>query len=371
MGRRLQLLHRSMEQTTFELETIRNIAWTLSLASGLNQLDVPGEYTWASPGSVNSNTNFNDVRQRYKSIFSSGNSIKDPAMVQFIQNINLNKHLLDPWVVKKYEEQWMEWIGRTNRKNYCLESLELFTHACYSQGTQETFLNFYMMNATKRFRIFKGEYWWHMDIWTKLKYDWAYIEDDDIRPGDICIVSCPFALHGSKHPQLDTLITQCDQIGVEIMLDFIYLPNSLNQTVDLDLSAPCINQITFSLSKTFPVQCAKVAVRFSKHTVNDPMQMSNDENIGNRLAAGLGLEIMQSYDLDHMANKYQEQQITWCDRLGLTATDVVHFGYGPAYHHPAQGEDNFCSPFNVQAGRYNLGMLYENEQLLARAGLSQ
>lgn len=361
-----------MEKTEPKLDKIRSIAWTLSMASGKRCLDVPGEYVWAYPGSVDKvNMDFDNVRQRYKSIFSSGNSIKDPELIQFIQKINLNKHLLDPWIVEKYEQGWMEWIKRSNGKNYALKNLELFSHACYSQGTQESFLNFYMMNRNKRFRVFKGEYWWHMDIWSKLDYRWSYIEDDDIRDGDICIVSCPFALYGRKHKMLDELIEKCERLGVEILLDFIYLPNSMNKTVDIDLSASCIKQITFSLSKTFPVQCAKIALRLTKHKLSDPMQMSNDENISNRLAAGLGFEIMNNFPLDHMTNKYRDQQSKWCDIMGLEKTNVVHFAYGPHYHKKTNTETNFCSPYNVQDGRYNLGMLYENHKLLERVGLDE
>jgi len=149
------------------------------------------------------------------------------------------------------------------------------------------------------------------------------------------------------------------------------LPNSMNKTVDMDLSASCIKQITFSLSKTFPVQCAKIALRLTKHKLSDPMQMSNDENISNRLAAGLGFEIMNNFPLDHMTNKYRDQQSKWCDIMGLEKTNVVHFAYGPHYHKKTNTETNFCSPYNVQDGRYNLGMLYENHKLLERVGLDE
>ena len=51
---------------------IKRIAWALSLASGKQCLDVPGEYIWAYPGSTEKkNTEFDNVRQRFKSIFSS------------------------------------------------------------------------------------------------------------------------------------------------------------------------------------------------------------------------------------------------------------------------------------------------------------
>ncbi len=277
------------------LEKIKSIAWTLSLASGKQCLDVPGEYIWAYPGSINKkNIDFNDVRQRFKSIFSSGNSIKDPKLINFIQNCQLNKFLLDPWTVKVYEERWVEWLKESNKQTYNLKNLELFKNLCYSQGTQESFLNFYMMNRHKRFRIFAGEYWWHMDIWSKLKYDWEYIEKDDIKENDVCIVSYPFALYGKKHEKFDWLVEQCEKVGTEILVDFIYF--------------------------------------------------------------------------NYMVKKYQNLQLEWCKKLNLQPTDVVHFAIGEDYYKKEEIEENFCSPFNVQTNRYNLGMLYENNKLLQNLG---
>ena len=157
---------------------------------------------------------------------------------------------------------------------------------------------------------------------------------------------------------------QCNCIGIELLVDFIYLPNSQG-AVDIDLSADCIKQITFSFSKTFPVQCAKIAVRMCKTKPEDPMQMSNDENICNRLSAGLAWDIIQRFAPDYNVKKYQDQQRHWCNKLGLEPTKVVHFGLGTDY--TAYGRDSstaWCSPFNQQQNRYNLGMLYENQNLL-------
>lgn len=140
--------------------------------------------------------------------------------------------------------------------------------------------------------------------------------------------------------------------------------------VDIDLSADCIRTITFSLSKTFPVQCAKIAIRFCKEKPQDPMQMSNDENILNRLSSGLALEIMNRFPPDFMVNKYQTAQQHWCQRLDLEPTPVVHFAIGPNYTNWGRSSSqNWCSPFNNQQNRYNLGMLYENENLLKKIGL--
>lgn len=351
-----------MSNTATDLQKINELAWVLSLASARNQLNVPGEYIWAYPD----NDRFYEVQSRQRSIFSSGNSIKDPEVINFVQNCNLGRHLLDPWTVKKFEAAFHAWIASGQR--YRLRNLDCFQYVGFSAGTQESFINHYLFNKNRRFRVFRGDYWWHMEIWNRTGIKWSYIEHDDLRPGDTCIVSYPFALTGDKHAQFDWLIESCDQLQIPVLVDFIYLPNS-DHAVDIDLAADCIKQITFSFSKTFPVQCAKIAVRMCKESPNDPMQMSNDENICNRLSAGLALDIIERFAVDHNVIKYKTNQAKWCQYLGLKPSKVVHFALGDDYtNHGRDHSSAWCSPYNEQQNRYNLGMLFENESLLANLG---
>jgi hypothetical protein len=349
--------------TEEQVDKIRKIAWALSVTSAENKLDTPGEFVWAYP----KNNQFWEIRSRARSIFSSGNAIKDQEVIDFVQTINCTKYLKDPWIVSRFEDQFPNWIKAGNR--YQLQNFDLFKFANFSQGTQESFLNFYIMNKDRRLRVFKGDYWWHMEIWTRAGFNWAYLEDDDIRAGDACICSYPFALTGEKNSKFDWLLDECDRVGAKCLVDFIYLPNS-NNVVDIDLARPCIEEITFSLSKTFPVQTAKLAIRLLKTKPYDPMQMSNDENIGNRISAGMALELINKFPVDYMVSKYSSAQDYWCNKLGLEKTNVVHFALGPDYTNYGRDTNlNWCSPFNEQQNRYNLGMLFENENLLKKLQL--
>jgi len=351
-------------QTPEQLKLVSDISWALSVASAEDKLDVPGEFVWAYP----KDACFHEVRARSQSIFSSGNAIKDPEVIDFVQDLKLNHYLKDCWTVERFQEQFPSWINSGTR--YRLQNLDQFKYVGFSQGTQESFLNWYMMHKDKRLRVFRGDYWWHMEIWTKAKFNWSYIDDDPvIDANDACLCSYPFALTGRKHEQFDWLVEQCEQVGVDLLVDFIYLPNS-NNVIDIDLSAGCIKEITFSLSKTFPVQTAKIAIRMLKQKPSDPMQMSNDENICNRLSGGLGLELINRFAVDHMVNKYLDQQTHWCNRLGLEQTGVVHFAHGENYTTVGRKRElNYLSQFNEQQNRYNLGMLFENQNLLKKLNL--
>jgi len=352
-----------MQDFKTDIDQVKTLAWVLAKAGADGMLDVPGEYIWARPV----DSSYESVRSRSRSIFSSGNSIKDADVINYVQGLNLSKHLLDPWVVGRFEDQFPHWVMQGTR--FKLHNFDQFRYTGFSAGTQESFLNFYLSNKNKRFRIFRGDYWWHLNVWNSVGINWAHIEDDDITVGDICICSYPFALIGDKHENFDWLVDECNRKNIELMVDFIYLPNSTD-VVDIDLSADCIKQITFSFSKTFPVQSAKVAVRMCKTKPSDPMQISNDENICNRLSAGLALDIINQFPIDYNVKKYHAEQAYWCDKLGLRQTKVVHFGLGTDYtDFGKSGSTAWISPFNRQHNRYNLGILFENKNLLKKLQL--
>jgi len=352
-----------MSEIKQDTDKITKIAWALMTASVQNKLDVPGEYLWNIPVSHD----FNEIRSKTWGVYSSGNCIKDKELIHFTDSVNPSKYLRDPWVVKRFEEYFSIWLKACPR--YRFKGLDDFKHSCFSQGSQEYFLNFYITHRNRRFRIFKGEYWWHMEVWKKLGLNWAYIEDDDIDANDVVIISCPFARIGDEHPRQKELIEQCEKIGVPVMLDFIYLPNTTFDYLQIDLTPTCIKSLSFSLSKTFTVANARVALRMTREKVNDPMQISNDENVSNRLATGLGLECMQRFKIDYMVEKYHSEQIHWCKKLGLTPTKVVHFAEGKPYTDIGRmNGKRFYSEFNDQGNRYNLGPLFSNKKLLTELG---
>lgn len=344
-------------------DKITKIAWTLMTASAKNKLDVPGEYIWNIPAS----DEFNEIRSKTWSVYSSGNCIKDKNVIDFVEGVNLNKHLRDPWTVKKFEEYFLVWLKQCSR--FQLKGIDDFKYNTFSQGSQEYFLNFYMKYRDKRFRVFKGEYWWHMEVWKNLGLKWAYIEDDDLGVDDVVLISFPFARVGDEHPQQKDLLEQCERIGIPVMLDFIYLPNATYDKIQIDLTPTCIKSLSFSLSKAFPVANARIALRMTREKMKDPMQISNDENVANRLATGLGLECMKNYNIDYMVEKYFTEQKHWCKILGLKPTKVVHFAFGdPFTEHGRKNNKRFFSEFNDQQNRYNIGPLFENKQLLQTLG---
>ena len=337
-----------MDMVETNISRIKKVAWVLATAN------LGGEYKW---NHINDNS-FDSIYLRTTNIFSSGNAIVDPVFETWKRTINVTKYLDDCFIVNKFYDRIIPYLNSS--EYFKIKDTSVFTNMDYSAGSQETFLNYMMLNKSKRLRLFKGDYWWHLDICDSLGIDWAYIEDDDLLDTDFVIFSCPFALTGSPHINMIDILEVCEHRGIEVLVDLIYMPN-YKSAYEIDLGYECINTITFSFSKTFPMQTAKIAVRLQKKATRDPLSISNNENIENRLALGLGVNIMDNYPINYMVNTYKDLQDKWCNLLGLVPSNVIHFAHGSDY----VNRSNQYSKYNIQTSRYNLGMLYQNDDWLS------
>jgi hypothetical protein len=121
------------------------------------------------------------------------------------------------------------------------------------------------------------------------KFDWAWIEDDSLRSNDAVVISLPFADTGAKHTEYDWLMKQCMLKDIPVLVDCAYY--GICNNIEFDFTATCITDITFSLSKTFPVANARIGIRFTKEDNDDTMFVYHKIHYNNKLGAGLGLEL--------------------------------------------------------------------------------
>ena len=329
---------------------IKQLAWLISIANAKKLLAGPDEFHWERTESID----FHELRQNWHSIFYSGNAIRDIEVLNYIKQIELSNYLYDVDICAKFEDKFQQWIS-TGNGYYKISGLDAFPISQTVNGSQEAFNHFYVRHRNSRFRMHRGEFWWHMEALDILGLHWRYIEDDDLKPGDVVLLSMPFTFNSqAKFNTLD----QCNKHNIPVLLDLIYLPNAL-ECMHIDVDQPCIQEVTTSLSKTFPVQCGKVGVRFCRQRPADPLSISADENVNNRFSAGLGYSIMQQYDCNYMPNKYKKLQSYWCKELDLQESNILQFAYGE----PVTDKHSF-SKYNQQNHRFNLRFFYENHNWL-------
>ncbi len=219
-------------------------------------------------------------------------------------------------------KKYLLWIQSTKLNS--IKGIEKFTFSAYSNGTTEAFDKFYIKNNKRRFRCFRGEYVYHQVTWRNNWPDWKFLEDDILRENDAVIISLPFSDTGNEHSMMRDTLVQCSQLGIPVLVDCAYFGVCAN--IDFNFNYDCITDITFSLSKAFPLAYARIGMRLTKTDDDDGLLMLHKIGYTNRISAALGAKIIEKYSPDYIFNKYSEKQKILCEELGIVPSNTVTFG---------------------------------------------
>lgn len=257
--------------------------------------------------------------------YGGAQAVRDPEALRFIDQLNndftLMEVLDDRHVVDRFLQQYRTWINQSQHNSLALDQ---FTVACYSQGTTEAFDKFYLRNHVRRFRCFRGEYMYHMASWRNYFPNWCWLDDDVIDSGDAVVISLPFSDTGNEHINMRDILDRCELLGVPVLIDCAYF--GICREIRFDFAHECITDVTFSLSKSFPVAHARIGMRLTRIDDDDSMLVNQKTNYTNRIGAALGLALLHEFSADHNINRWHTTQLEFCRRLNLVPSQSVIFG---------------------------------------------
>ena len=262
---------------------------------------------------------------------------------QFITTSAEQDALFDMDIRETFITQYTQWIQTTKLNN--VNGLTNFNIATYSNGTTEAFDKYYLKNSSRRFRCFRGEYMYHMAAWRNYFPTWAYLDDAPLDKNDAVVVSLPFADTGGEHTKYKTILDQCKNLNVPVLVDCAYF--GICAGIDFDFTHPAITDVTFSLSKFLPVAHLRIGMRLSRIDDDDSLLVMNKTNYTNRLGASVGLQILKKYNPDYIYNKYNANQKILCTQLNVTPSNTVIFGID---------QDNKYSVYNRGASTNRLNL---------------
>lgn len=248
----------------------------------------------------------NDIREQFVR-----DAIKDSA-----------DSLWNTTLQEEYLTKYRAWILSTRLNT--VKGIEQFPISVVTQGTTEAFDKFYLKNRQRRIRYYRGEYMYHQVAARQYFNDSAFLEDAELDANDVVVVSLPFSDTGNEHAGMREMLEKCTRLGIPVLLDCAYI--GICQGIDFDFNYPCITDITFSLSKTFPVPHLRIGMRLTRTDDDDALLVSNKTQYINRLSISVGLKLMNNWSIDTMCDLYSETQKQFCDQLGVEPSKCVIFG---------------------------------------------
>jgi len=266
--------------------------------------------------------------------------IPDSEVINFINRKVNAKYLYDETILPTFVNEYYNWIQSSELNN--LENLNKFNVLDFVHGTSQAFDFFYMKHHNKRFRCLEGDYVYHRVSW-KNYFNWKYVGEDELKENDALIISLPFSDYGSQHPNMDELLDKCDALNIPVFIDAAYY--CIARDVNFNLDRPCIETITFSMSKAFyGAERLRIGIRCRRKEEDDGIVLFNDFHCVSKIAAGVGYELCKNFNPDHNHNKFRTKQVSICKDLNITPSDCVMFGLADKDH--------------PEFGRYNRGTDY-------------
>lgn len=258
--------------------------------------------------------------------YGGASSVIDHSMMlqtyQFISDACADDCLNDTEIQDQFTSAYLSWI-KSSKSNF-LKNLDLFPIAAYSNGTTEAFDKFYLANNTRRFRCFRGEYMYHMASWKSICPNWQYIDDAPLESNDAVVISMPFSDTGDVHMSTEDILNVCDHLGIPVLIDCAFI--GICGGIAFDFDHPCITDISFSLSKTFPVANLRIGMRLSRTDSDDGILVHKKTNYTNRLGAAVGLKLLNMFSVDYNFTRWRATQEHFCNELGIEPSKSVIFG---------------------------------------------
>lgn len=258
--------------------------------------------------------------------------LTDPAveqeLFQLLGQVQPDQVALTQWNTDTYVGSFIDWI-RTGTYNQ-IHGLETFEHQAYAHGAIEIIQEFINRHgAQRRIRFSEAEFVVSKIACNSAGIDFLHLEAGPVAPNDAVLISLPFAGNGGRYPGYNDLITQCNRLGVPVLLDLAYY--GISHGLTIDLTPACITDVAFSLSKPLVTQL-RLGLRLTRRYHDDVLQSNSDLKIYNRISTWLAVQLMKKFPCDYTISKYLDLQLDVCAQLGIEPTPTVTLALGDESH---------------------------------------
>ena len=241
--------------------------------------------------------------------------VQDKAVLRFLQTDSTAPDH------KVFVQDYYEWF----RQPHDINGIEKFNSLSFCNGSTEAFDKFYHKHMHRNLRFLPGEYYYHQIMARRYFKNWSYIKDIFVlSENDVIVMSVPFSDTGSVPKNYTRIMEACEALKIPVLLDMAYI--NITKQFDFNVDYKCIDTITTSLSKVFPVPQWRIGLRMQRENLDDTLDAYHSNSYINSHAVSVGNSLIKQYDPDYSFNKYRQQQLDLCDQLGVTASHCFTFG---------------------------------------------
>ena len=293
-------------EVNHENDLISKAAWTLAN----NEF----EYVkWPLKGNNFREKTFENITRDSKFMFTGSLAPQDQEISTHVENLQI-KNLRQPVTdAKQRIEQWMTQSHRVKYKNF-----DVMKHMTFAHGISESLNSF--INRANNLYLARKKYFFIGEVLDDSVDNIKDPYNDTIEQGAEILLEFPSPWYSIEQTQ--KVIQQAKKKGCKIALDLIWLP-VINHPVEIDLSL--VDEIFFSMNKTWPIHDIRPGFRWSKERVNDWQTLQTEHCSYQKIQPNIFLSLIDRFEFDYTFAKHKENVDKICSKFNLSKTNILWF----------------------------------------------
>ena len=305
-----------LEQTN---DPLRRAAWIIA--------DKEFEYTkWPIKGNKHRSKNFETVSRDAKFMYTGSMPPKSNAITNIVNETKLAD--LRGLLPKDIHSKLWDWISKSQRVKI---NGEPFKHFTFSTGVSDS-LESFVRKSKQIIMMPEKMYHIHGEIF----------DDPNLIRLDPFLNSIPlYADVLLEYPspwytndELDKVIKLAKDKRAKIALDLTWLPVATDE-IQLDLNG--IDQIFFSMNKTWPIHDLRPAFRWSRDRINDRQTFDYEIGMYPKTSANMFVKLIDKFSFDYVYETVKDARAKIIQTFKLEPTAVLWFTKHPSALHDEKG----------------------------------
>lgn len=220
-----------------------------------------------------------------------------------------------PMKVEESRKQIQDWINSSKRVN--IKNFDMMQEFNFSGGIIPSLDSF--ANRAKILYLPKKAYYFYR-YFENNNHKLKDVFNDAIEPNSHVLFEFPTLYYSSE--EIIEKIKEAKQKNCTIALDLTWLPISV-ANIEIDLAL--VDEVYFSMNKTWPVDDIRPAWRWSKQKIKDASSFEMEITIYPKIPANLFMKLMESFSFDYVHDKYVKQVESLRKKFDLTQSPVLWF----------------------------------------------
>lgn len=234
---------------------------------------------------------------------------------KFVEHLKIGE-TSSPVQLLDAKEKIQAWINKSTRIN--LKNFNSVNHFTVSNGVTESLSNVLCSNKVlymnKKMHFHNREFLEDKNVTIK------DLHVDNLDKNSTVLMELPSPWYDT-HTQIE-IIKKAKQANCHVAIDLTWLPLV---DIDIDLDLDLVDEIFFSMNKTWPIQQLRPAFRWSKKRINDSQTFDTEYGTYPKVPVNVFMKLIDQFEIDYTYNRHKTNHSNICKKFDLEPTEVLWF----------------------------------------------